>query len=347
MGTATLTSSADVPVSEEPSVEPVAGMRLGRYELVKRIASGGMAQVWSAQQLGEFGFRRACAVKVIRPEYATSSSFRRMFLDEARLAAGIHHPNVVEVFDLGEAGPVVYQAMELVRGCTLAKLLARAGGDESSGSRHGLDTGVVCRIVADMAAGLHAAHELTDETGNALQIVHRDVSPQNILVSVDGMAKIADFGVAKAFGGSPTRPTRGSSRESSATSRPSRPRASPSTAAATSSPPHRDVGSAHRPTPLSRRGSGGHAGEGAGHARPGSARARARRPRRGGRRRAARPRARSRTAVRDGGGDERRRRGGRAGEQAAHRQQAARRSGLRGPRARSPTPAPSSASRCR
>ena len=200
MGTATLSNSGDVPINEEPSIEPAAGMRLGRYELVKRIASGGMAQVWSAQQTGEFGFRRACAVKVIRPEYATSASFRRMFLDEARLASRIHHPHVVEVFDLGEAGPIVYQAMELVKGCTLAKLLIRAAGGESSGSRPGLDTGIVCRIIADMATGLHAAHELTDEAGHALKLVHRDVSPQNILVSVDGMAKIADFGIAKAFG---------------------------------------------------------------------------------------------------------------------------------------------------
>ena len=90
--------------------------------------------------------------------------------------------------------------MELVKGCTLAKLLIRAAGGESSGSRPGLDTGIVCRIIADMATGLHAAHELTDEAGHALKLVHRDVSPQNILVSVDGMAKIADFGIAKAFG---------------------------------------------------------------------------------------------------------------------------------------------------
>ncbi len=180
----------------DPSYEPRAGLRLGRYELVKRIAAGGMAEVWVARQTGEFGFSRVCAVKVIRPEYADSASFRSMFLDEARLAAKIHHPHVVEVFDLGEQGPVLYLAMELVKGCTLSTLLRR---QERAGGAP-LTPGMIARIISDMAAGLHAAHELEGDDGAKLGLVHRDISPQNILISVDGVAKIADFGIAKALG---------------------------------------------------------------------------------------------------------------------------------------------------
>ena len=196
MPTSTATASVAPPSSpNEPSYEPARGLQLGRYELLHRIASGGMAQVWAARQTGEFGFSRACAVKVIRPEMAGSKSFRSMFLDEARLAAKIRHPNVVEVFDLGEQGPIVYQVMELVEGDTLGALL-RGADDEP----HPMNPAMVARIMSDMASGLHAAHELKDENGAPLQLVHRDVSPQNILVSIDGVTKIADFGIAKALG---------------------------------------------------------------------------------------------------------------------------------------------------
>jgi eukaryotic-like serine/threonine-protein kinase len=193
---ATASVSSTPSDSAGASFELQRGMRLGRYELLHRIASGGMAQVWVARQTGDFGFARTCAVKVIRPELANSRSFRSMFLDEARLAARIRHPHVVEVFDLGESGPTIFQAMELVEGDSLAGLLRGA----RAGSAARLDAGMVARIMSDMASGLHAAHELRDEAGNALHLVHRDISPQNILVSLNGIAKIADFGVAKALG---------------------------------------------------------------------------------------------------------------------------------------------------
>ncbi len=199
----TLTASA--PPRGEPSparemeVSLRRGARLGRYELVRRIATGGMAHVWVARQRGDFGFARTVAVKVIRPEYAEDPTFRRMFLDEARLAAGIVHPNVIQVHDLGEEGSIVYLAMELLEGASLAQLLGQASRATGESSVP-LPPAIAARIVADMAAGLHAAHELKDEQETPLNLVHRDVSPQNILVSLGGVAKIADFGIAKASG---------------------------------------------------------------------------------------------------------------------------------------------------
>ncbi|HEX3344281.1 MAG TPA: serine/threonine-protein kinase, partial [Polyangiaceae bacterium] len=177
-----------------PELEPRRGMRLGRYELLTLLASGGMAQVFIARLAGQHGFERLVALKTMRPEHAESDAFRRMFLDEAQLAARIRHVNVVEVLDLGDEQGIVYQAMTLVEGDSVAALLRRR---RQLGAR-GLPHGVAARIVADVLSGLHAAHELTDADGRALHIVHRDVSPQNVLVSVDGIAKIADFGIAKA-----------------------------------------------------------------------------------------------------------------------------------------------------
>jgi serine/threonine-protein kinase len=186
------------PVQGSPhALEPRRGLRLGRYELVTPIARGGMAEVWVARQLGDLGFRKLVAVKTIRAEYAENASFRRMFLDEARLAARIHHANVVEVLDLGEDGPIVFQAMTLIEGDSIAGLLRRWSQRGESG---GLPPALAIRMLADAAAGLHAAHELTDDDGAKLLLVHRDVSPHNILVGLDGVAKIADFGIAKALG---------------------------------------------------------------------------------------------------------------------------------------------------
>ncbi|HTQ43686.1 MAG TPA: serine/threonine-protein kinase [Polyangiaceae bacterium] len=178
-----------------PELEPRLGMRLGRYELLVPLASGGMAQVWVARLAGEHGFARLVAVKTMRPEHAESDAFRRMFLDEARLAARIAHANVVEVLDLGEEGEgIVYLAMTLVEGDSVAGLLRAR---RRIGAR-GLPHGIAARVVGDVLSGLHAAHELRDEEGRPLQLVHRDVSPHNVLVGLDGIAKIADFGVAKA-----------------------------------------------------------------------------------------------------------------------------------------------------
>jgi len=170
------------------------GTRLGRYELLLAIAKGGMARVWAARQHGQRGFSKTVAIKTILPHLAEEPEFERMFLDEARIAAMIHHPNVAEIYELGEEGKVLYIAMEWVNGESLIQLL------RSSGKMAPMDARLAARIVADACAGLHAAHNLTDDDGQPMGVVHRDVSPHNILVSSDGHVKVADFGVAKALG---------------------------------------------------------------------------------------------------------------------------------------------------
>jgi serine/threonine protein kinase len=170
-----------------------AGYRLDRYELICPIASGGMASVWLARLRGKRGFEKLFAVKTIRTELGSDARFQEMFLDEARIASGIQHPNVAQILDLGEQQEILYIVMEWVDGDSLAKvrkLAAKVGLT--------LPTGVALRLLADAAGGLHSAHELRDDAGEPLGIVHRDVSPQNILVSTAGVAKVIDFGIAKA-----------------------------------------------------------------------------------------------------------------------------------------------------
>jgi serine/threonine-protein kinase len=167
--------------------------RVDRYELIGEIASGGMATVYLARLSGVGGFRRFVAMKRLHPHLAGEKEFVEMFLDEARLAAGIHHPNVVSILEVGASPVGYYLVMEYVEGDTLARLLARAAG---KGQR--LPTPIAVRIVLDALSGLHAAHELKDDQGKSLELVHRDVSPQNILVGIDGVARITDFGVARA-----------------------------------------------------------------------------------------------------------------------------------------------------
>lgn len=176
----------------EDAVRLTVGTRLGRYELLCPIAEGGMAQVWGAEQTGDLGFRKLIALKTIRPDFAYDAGFRAMFLDEAQLASRIRHVNVVEVLDLGVEGDIVFQAMALIDGVAVSEWL-RAVKDR-------LPIGVAIRLCLDMLHGLHAAHVLKDDEGHPLGLVHRDVSPQNVLVGSDGVAKLADFGIAKAFG---------------------------------------------------------------------------------------------------------------------------------------------------
>jgi len=186
--------------SEQLSDEPVddnslhPGIRLERYELLVPIARGGMARVWAARLRGQRGFQKLVAIKTILPHLAIQPEFERMFLDEARIAAGVHHPNVCEIYELGEERNTLYLAMEWVSGDSLARVIRASGKSEAIAPR------VVARVVADACAGLHVAHELTDDDGRALGVVHRDVSPHNILLTADGIAKVADFGVVKALG---------------------------------------------------------------------------------------------------------------------------------------------------
>jgi eukaryotic-like serine/threonine-protein kinase len=184
-----------------PDIQPHEGLRVGRYELLVPIAQGGMAEVWIARLVGDLGFQRIVALKTIRPEYAQDPSFRRSFFEEARIAARVSHANVVDVLDLGEEGPILFQVMRLIEGDSIAKLLRhrheRLG---KPAELSGLPVQIAVRIMIDALAGLHAAHEITDDDGVAMQLVHRDVTPHNILVGIDGVARLADFGVAKALG---------------------------------------------------------------------------------------------------------------------------------------------------
>lgn len=174
-----------------PIIDP--GMMFDRYELVCKLADGGMASVWIARQRGKHGFEKLVAVKTILPSYFDNEPFRRMFLDEAKIAARIDHTNVAKILDLGEEGPFLYIAMELVEGDMLVKLQRLVTQREKT-----FPLGIYLRILSDACAGLHAAHELNDIDGTRLEVVHRDVSPQNILVSMEGQAKVIDFGIARA-----------------------------------------------------------------------------------------------------------------------------------------------------
>jgi serine/threonine-protein kinase len=151
-----------------------------------------MAQVWAARMRGARLFKKIVAVKTMLPKLSEDEQFEQMFLDEASLASQIRHPNVVEILDLGEQNGVLYLVMEWIEGIPLNQLMKAAKKDG------GVPTSVATRIALQAAAGLHAAHELTDERGALVGLVHRDVSPQNVLVTYDGVTKVVDFGVAKA-----------------------------------------------------------------------------------------------------------------------------------------------------
>jgi serine/threonine protein kinase len=171
-----------------------SGKELGRYELLLPIAKGGMAEVWAARLLGSRGFTKLVAIKVISPGSMDGARLEQMFLEEASLAALIHHPHVVETLELGEHEGTLYLVMEWVEGESLNYVQSRAE------ERGGLPLLVAVHLLGQACKGLHAAHELTGENGTPLEIVHRDISPQNILVTYSGSAKIVDFGIAKATG---------------------------------------------------------------------------------------------------------------------------------------------------
>ena len=170
----------------------IEGQVLGRYELVLRVAQGGMARVWAARLHGTRGFRKLVAVKTILPGVMDGERLEQMFLEEATLASGIHHPNVVDTLELGEQDGVLFMVLEWVDGEPLSLLMHEA---QKMG---GIPLPLCVNLVGQMCKGLHAAHELADENGQPLGVVHRDVSPHNILVTYSGIAKVLDFGIAKA-----------------------------------------------------------------------------------------------------------------------------------------------------
>jgi serine/threonine protein kinase len=169
--------------------------RLGRFQIIGRLATGGMAEVYLALS-GELpGFRTLIVVKRILPHLASNGQFIRMFLDEARLAALLDHPNVVRIIEVGHDGEEYFLAMELVQGKPLSAVLRKAARE-----RRPPTPALTAYLIAQAASGLGYAHALTDGEGRPLGVVHRDVSPQNVLVSFEGAVKLIDFGVARAFG---------------------------------------------------------------------------------------------------------------------------------------------------
>ncbi len=167
--------------------------RLDPYEIIGEIASGGMATVFLGRLAGAGGFSRFVAIKQLHPHLAREEQFVQMFLDEARLAAGIHNPHVVPILEVGMSKAGYFLVMEFVEGDTLAGLTVRVLQQGAV-----LPAPIALRVVLDALAGLHAAHQLTDAEGQHLGLVHRDCTPQNILVGVDGSARLTDFGVARA-----------------------------------------------------------------------------------------------------------------------------------------------------
>ncbi len=168
------------------------GTVLGRYELLAPVAKGGMAQVWLARLHGSRGFHKFVAVKTILTKTSHELRSEAMLLEEARVAALIHHPNIVTTLDLGEEKGVLYLVMEWVHGETLRDVFHKA---LTSG---GIPLPLSVNVIAQACKGLHAAHEVTNASGSPLHLVHRDISPQNVLLSYSGVVKVADFGIAKA-----------------------------------------------------------------------------------------------------------------------------------------------------
>jgi eukaryotic-like serine/threonine-protein kinase len=168
---------------------------LGRYQLLSRLAVGGMAEVYLARQGEISGFKTLVVVKKVLPHLAVKPDFIAMFLDEARIASLLDHPNVVRITEVARAGEEYFLAMELVQGKPLASLL-----QQGERAKTPLPHNLAALIVANTAAGLHYAHQLSDAAGQPLGLVHRDVSPQNIMISFEGSVKVIDFGIARALG---------------------------------------------------------------------------------------------------------------------------------------------------
>jgi serine/threonine-protein kinase len=177
--------------ASQPPIGPVR--RFGRYTLVKKLATGGMAEIWLARQRGLAGFNRFVVIKKILSHLSEQETFVKMFLDEARMSAQLNHPNVVQIYDLGREADSYYIAMEFIAGENLAAIAWR-------GMKRGrpFPPPYAARVIADACKALHYAHHLKGSDGQPLEIVHRDISPQNLLVTYEGEVKVVDFGIAKA-----------------------------------------------------------------------------------------------------------------------------------------------------
>jgi hypothetical protein len=189
-------------MSAEPLSNPgpgeVPGERFGEYYLLDKIAQGGMAELFLAKRRGVEGFEKVVAIKRILPELSWNREFVAMFINEAKIAARLSHPNIVQIFDFGKIDNYYFIAMEYVHGENLRELLKQAAVRGVT-----ISPELAASIAARACAGLDHAHRKTDETRKPLGIVHRDVSPQNVLVSYEGEVKVVDFGIAKAVAESP------------------------------------------------------------------------------------------------------------------------------------------------
>jgi serine/threonine protein kinase len=173
-----------------------ATSRLGRYEILAPIGSGGMATIYLGRIAGPAGFEKPIALKVIHTHLSEDPQFVEMFFDEARIASQLQHPNIVQIFELGESQGTYFIAMEYLRGETVGAMVLRVIGD---GSRR-MDPRIACHVIMQAAEGLHYAHEVKDFDDEHLGLVHRDISPQNLFVTYSGSVKLMDFGIARAKG---------------------------------------------------------------------------------------------------------------------------------------------------
>ena len=173
------------------------GRKVGKYEILTRLSVGGMAELFLAFLPGPGGFKKFVALKQILPDVRADESFVKMFLDEARITAAFNHANIGQVFDLGEdpQSHELYLAMEFIAGQNLEQVIKRAAKREVA-----IPVGFACRVVHDTCLGLHYAHTFTDPTGQKMPVVHRDVSPKNVMVTYTGQVKVIDYGIAKAKG---------------------------------------------------------------------------------------------------------------------------------------------------
>jgi serine/threonine protein kinase len=178
---------------EEAHIEGTPTTAFGRYQLFASLGRGGMADVFLSVARGQMGFNKLAVIKRLRQALAEEPAFRNMFLDEARLAARLSHPNIVHTYEVGEQNGVYFIAMEYLEGQSLNKVLK-----EALRRKEGIEHEVGARIIADALGGLAYAHGLGDYDGRPLGIIHRDVSPHNIFVTYDGHTKLVDFGIAKA-----------------------------------------------------------------------------------------------------------------------------------------------------
>jgi serine/threonine-protein kinase len=168
---------------------------VGRYLLLQEIARGGMATVHLGRAVGDQGFYRRVAIKKLLPQFTRDPQFTAMMLDEARIASCVDHPNVAGVRDVVREDDELFLVLDYIQGDTLARLIRRSGGGA-------VPLRITASIVSGLLHGLYAAHEARDEYDEPLDIVHRDISPQNVMVGVDGLTRVLDFGIAKAFGSS-------------------------------------------------------------------------------------------------------------------------------------------------